>query len=60
MIFHSFSILSNLFFQSEDNIIEATNSISVIDLLLQSGLAGQCILLILLVLSIITVYLFFE
>ena len=60
MIFHSFSILSNLLFQSQDNIIEATNSISVIDLLLQSGLAGQCILLILLVLSIITVYLFFE
>ena len=60
MIFHSFFISSNLLFQSEDNIIEATNNISVIDLLLQSGLAGQCILLILLVLSIITVYLFFE
>ena len=36
------------------------NSISIIDLFLQGGLAGQCIIFILFILSIITIYLFLE
>ena len=39
---------------------ETSNNISIIDLLLQGGIAGQVIIFILFILSIITVYLFFE
>ncbi|MBJ04918.1 MAG: biopolymer transporter ExbB [Flavobacteriales bacterium] len=50
----------NYLFPPDEIITDPISSISILDLLLQSGTAGQCILLILLVLSIITIYLFIE
>ena len=60
-------ILNSLFIQSDslsliaqDSMISSSNSISIMNLLLQGGVAGQIIIFILFILSIITIYLFFE
>jgi len=46
---------------TEDSIdVSSTNTISVFELFSQGGIAGQIIILILFILSIITMYLFFE
>ena len=58
LVFMQSDSLSLLF---EDPMLDQqTNNISIIDLLLQGGIAGQVIIFILFILSIITVYLFFE
>ena len=53
--------LDTLLIQPEDFLIEQSdNSISVFNLLLQGGFAGQLIIFVLFILSIITIYVFFE
>ena len=62
MIFTSFFIQpDSLLISSEEEILALTdNSISVFQLFIQGGIAGQFIILFLFLLSIVTVYLFFE
>ena len=62
MIFTSFFIQpDSLLISSEEEILALTdNSISVFQLFIQGGIAGQFIILFLSLLSIVTVYLFFE
>tara|TARA_B100000902_G_C27311989_1_gene918991 strand:+ start:674 stop:1390 length:717 start_codon:yes stop_codon:yes gene_type:complete len=62
MIFTSFFIQpDSLLISSEEEIVDLSdNSISVFQLFIQGGVAGQFIILFLMLLSIVTVYLFFE
>ena len=60
MVLNLFFLQVDSLLVSEEMIIENVNSISIIDLFFQGGVAGQLIIVLLFVLSIITMYLFFE
>ena len=61
MLLNSILLQSDsLLLSDEAIIISDVNDISVLQLFLQGGLAGQVIIMILFILSIITMYLFFE
>ena len=55
-----FCQIDSLKIKTEDMELSSEESISVMELLFQGGLAGQVIIFILFILSIITVYIFFE
>ena len=60
MVLNLFFLQVDSLLVSEDMIMENVNSISIIDLFFQGGAAGQFIIVVLFMLSIITMYLFFE
>ena len=60
MVLNLFFLQVDSLLVAEEMIIENVNSISIIDLFFQGGAAGQLIIVVLFVLSIITMYLFFE
>ena len=60
MVLNLFFLQVDSLLVSEEMIMENVNSISIIDLFFQGGVAGQLIIVVLFVLSIITMYLFFE
>ena len=55
-----FCQIDSLKIKKEDLELSSEEGISVMELLFQGGLAGQVIIFILFILSIITVYIFFE
>ena len=60
MVLNLFFLQVDSLLVAEEMIMENVNSISIIDLFFQGGAAGQLIIVVLFVLSIITMYLFFE
>ena len=60
MVLNLFFLQVDSLLLAEEMIMENVNSISIIDLFFQGGVAGQLIIVVLFVLSIITMYLFFE
>ena len=61
-MFYYFNVfqLDSLVVQDSSDLITDTNNLSVLELFFQGGVAGQVIILLLFLLSIITIYLFLE
>ena len=58
--YFNFFQLDSLVVQDSSDLITATDNLSVLELFFQGGVAGQVIILLLFLLSIITIYLFLE